>query len=301
LLIEQVVFYAVVTISYNVFFHPLSRFPGPIRRHASILPWAYHFLRGRNPYATLRLHEQYGPVVRISPSEISFAYPEAWKEIYAVSTDKDIRKYRPFYDGLGFNDVIAADFTDSEKQVHKVLKSILDKNLTAKSLKEREHMIVKHADLLIKRLCEKCDGAAGPSGAHRKPEQLPEGKVFNLSDWVAWYACDVISDLALGTSFGCLQDLAMTPYVAFLYGAAKAGGTMIAMWYLGLGPLVRLLLYAFGGLFKKVLEETRTMLTVRMNMETERDDIVEPLIKAYKEDVSWAISFLLHIYRSRDY
>ena len=57
-------FYALVRVIYNVYFHPLSRFPGP--RGAACTKWwlAYMQLGRRVSLSTLRmeLHRKYGTV-----------------------------------------------------------------------------------------------------------------------------------------------------------------------------------------------------------------------------------------------
>ncbi|KAI1102409.1 cytochrome P450 [Jackrogersella minutella] len=76
------ILYYVCLFTYNIYFHPLSKFPGP--RIASASPWwlGLSYARGTTPKDLLELHNQYGPVVRISPNGLSFIDPSQWKEIY---------------------------------------------------------------------------------------------------------------------------------------------------------------------------------------------------------------------------
>lgn len=66
----------VAHIAYNRFFHPLAKVPGPIL--ASITPpWiVWQAFHQRRPRLDLKLHKQYGTVVRISPNEIIFSNPD---------------------------------------------------------------------------------------------------------------------------------------------------------------------------------------------------------------------------------
>lgn len=66
---------------YRITFHPLSRFPGPILWSVTRLPYAYHMFRGRLPYVIAQMHDQYGPIVRLAPSELSFINEEACESI----------------------------------------------------------------------------------------------------------------------------------------------------------------------------------------------------------------------------
>ncbi|PYH44760.1 cytochrome P450 [Aspergillus saccharolyticus JOP 1030-1] len=62
---------------------PVAKIPGPWLTKVSSLPLKYHeFIPGRRMYIH-RLHQQYGPIVRLSPNEVSFASLEAIREIYA--------------------------------------------------------------------------------------------------------------------------------------------------------------------------------------------------------------------------
>ena len=92
---------AIVSITsaiYNVYLHPLAKFPGAT--HHKVYPEgdcvlilikgplsraAFHFwdcwsMLGGNAYVdTQKLHDTYGPVVRIMPNALSFNTAQAWK------------------------------------------------------------------------------------------------------------------------------------------------------------------------------------------------------------------------------
>lgn len=67
---------------HRVWFHPLSSFPGPRLWAASCIPYVVSLLRGTLINDMLRLHNEYGPVVRLAPNELSFATADAWRDIY---------------------------------------------------------------------------------------------------------------------------------------------------------------------------------------------------------------------------
>ena len=68
---------------YRAYFHPLSNYPGPFLWSISLLPQAYHLFRGHLPREILKLHDKYGPVVRIASNELSFTSATAWEDIYS--------------------------------------------------------------------------------------------------------------------------------------------------------------------------------------------------------------------------
>jgi hypothetical protein len=95
----------VLRVFYNLFFHPLRKFPGPLLWRASIIPSMNALARGKLAHAVAGLHEQYGHVVRIAPNEISFTEPHAWKDIcgHRIGANKgneEIGKYQLFYQCL---------------------------------------------------------------------------------------------------------------------------------------------------------------------------------------------------------
>ncbi|KAL8794970.1 MAG: hypothetical protein Q9195_002552 [Heterodermia aff. obscurata] len=66
----------------NLYFHPLSKFPGPKLWAASRLPFIYALLTGQLTRREREFHEQYGDVIRLAPDEVAFANEQAWNEIY---------------------------------------------------------------------------------------------------------------------------------------------------------------------------------------------------------------------------
>lgn len=74
--------YIVSFLFYNLFLHPLRKFPGPIYNRASVISKLYFLSRGKLIYHIEDLHKRYGPVVRIAPNELSFTDPQAWEDIF---------------------------------------------------------------------------------------------------------------------------------------------------------------------------------------------------------------------------
>lgn len=74
--------YIVSFLFYNLFLHPLRRFPGARLSRATVLPKLYYLSRGKLIYHIQDLHKRYGPVVRVAPNELSFTDPRAWEDIF---------------------------------------------------------------------------------------------------------------------------------------------------------------------------------------------------------------------------
>ncbi|OKP08606.1 Versicolorin B desaturase [Penicillium subrubescens] len=78
---QAAILYFAVWSVYSLYFHPLSRCPGP--KLAAISP-IIHILwdiRGKEHSVIKRLHDQYGSVVRIAPNALVYNSAAAWKDI----------------------------------------------------------------------------------------------------------------------------------------------------------------------------------------------------------------------------
>jgi len=65
---------------------PLAKIPGP--KIAALTQWwmIYHEFNGDRTVTIHKLHEKYGPVVRVAPHEVSFTSPEGVKDIYGAGS-----------------------------------------------------------------------------------------------------------------------------------------------------------------------------------------------------------------------
>lgn len=79
----ELIQYPITAMVYNIYFHPLANFPGPIFWRVSRIPYMISLLRGNLVKDQLEIHRKYGEVVRLAPNEISFTKEEAWQDIYA--------------------------------------------------------------------------------------------------------------------------------------------------------------------------------------------------------------------------
>lgn len=69
-------------VVYQVYFHPLARFPGPFLASVTDLWQVYQFLTLREPYNLTELHAKYGQFVRYGPDKLSITAEDAVPIIY---------------------------------------------------------------------------------------------------------------------------------------------------------------------------------------------------------------------------
>lgn len=72
-------------VLYRLYFHPLSRFPGPASAAISRWPEFYHEVIKQGQFSKVidQYHEKYGPIVRVVPNEIHIKDSEFYEEFYS--------------------------------------------------------------------------------------------------------------------------------------------------------------------------------------------------------------------------
>ncbi|KAF9012303.1 cytochrome P450 [Hymenopellis radicata] len=96
-----VLFLSFHVVPYFVDRYSLRRYPGPFLAKFSYLWKLWTFCSGRYSEILAETHKKYGPIVRISPCEISFSAPGAMSEIYSPRTNGVFKA--DFYDGFMSN------------------------------------------------------------------------------------------------------------------------------------------------------------------------------------------------------
>ncbi|EGY18686.1 benzoate 4-monooxygenase cytochrome P450 [Verticillium dahliae VdLs.17] len=144
-----VIYYASVAL-YNTTIHPLARVPG--YRLAGMtnlyqLFWCYH--NGRSVYyrKIREMHDQFGPIVRVSPNELSLRDPKDCETIYA--THSKYTKDSTFYQTMG---VRHGMFGAESNLDHRQLRAPWRQFFTNPSIKKLDGMIQSKVELLCQRL-----------------------------------------------------------------------------------------------------------------------------------------------------
>ncbi|KAK6065107.1 cytochrome p450 [Seiridium cupressi] len=97
--------YTIGLVIYRLYFSPLAKFPGS--RLAAATSW-YEFyydwwLDGRFVFEVERLHNKYGPIVRINPNELSIRDPSFYNEIYVSESKRRSEHYDAWAGGINFD------------------------------------------------------------------------------------------------------------------------------------------------------------------------------------------------------
>lgn len=145
-------------VFYNLFLHPLRSFPGPWYTRASVLWFIYHSFKGDTPFLLHKIHLEYGPVVRVTPNEISYTDPKAWKDIYGHRNGVPENEKDPsqnFEADSAHPSIIHAD-----KETHSKMRRLLAHAFSDKALREQEPVISQYVRVLIDRLRKAADAGS---------------------------------------------------------------------------------------------------------------------------------------------
>ncbi|KAI1439027.1 benzoate 4-monooxygenase cytochrome P450 [Xylaria sp. CBS 124048] len=207
-MLGQAVLAVCVKTIYNVFLHPLRKYPGPLLARASRLYYAYHLLRGNYATVMIKLHAEYGPVLRIAPDELSYSCPEAWQDVYGQTFNgrkADLEKDRTFYMAPpnGVDSIITAPF-----HVHQRLRRLTETALSERALSAQEDIIQGYVDSFIQRV--------------RETVSDKQNTPIDLGDWVTFLCFDVLGDLGFGESFHNLENGKAHWWIITMQNGAKA-------------------------------------------------------------------------------
>ncbi|KAH7157917.1 averantin oxidoreductase [Dactylonectria estremocensis] len=170
-------------VVYRLAFHPLGKFPGPFLGRLSSLYGTVLILKKFQLYKEMQnLHDTYGDVVRIGPSELSVAIPGAFEVIHSNSSPCS---KGPWYNlSLPMIPLLNA----RNKADHTVKRKPWAQGFNSAALRNYEHRVEHHTRLLMKKIDETA------------------GQPLDVSLWCNFYAFDVMGDLAFGKSFNMLKD-----------------------------------------------------------------------------------------------
>ncbi|KAF2712060.1 cytochrome P450 [Pleomassaria siparia CBS 279.74] len=232
----------IVTATYRIYFHPLRHFPGPKSAAISPLPLAISLFNG-NIHIYLRdLHAKYGDVVRVSPEELSFIDPSAWKDIcgHVTKTNHDSMPHKQ-WERYGRSVNGSYTLLNAPDVHHTRMRKIFNPAFSDRALKQQEPLFIKYADLLVEKLKQSL-------------EKDPERKV----DMVRYYnftTFDVMGDLTFGEPLHMLEQNEYHSWVNIMFGGIRIGLTILgALYYFSIPNI----------LMKTLLLKSKTVMQKRL-------------------------------------
>ncbi|KAJ5398155.1 hypothetical protein N7509_006268, partial [Penicillium cosmopolitanum] len=196
---------------YNLFFHPLRKYPGPKLDAASQLVYVYYMVKGDSCKHLARLHEKYGEVVRVGPNEISYLTVSANKTIFGNKpTEETTFEKNPavYIQGSGMSDNLLFAST----REHPRFKKLMAPAFSDQAIKEQEPTIQQLTSIMIDSLRHNRSGEAYYPNA--------DG-VANIGAWCNFLVFDILSALSFGKPVGCLELADYHEWTDVIFGTMK--------------------------------------------------------------------------------
>ncbi|KAL8626952.1 hypothetical protein Q9189_007340 [Teloschistes chrysophthalmus] len=131
--------YRALVIIYRLFLSPLAKFPGPKLAAATSWYEAFLDLRSKNfPDIVAGLHDKYGPIVRVNPTELSIRDAEYYNELYVGGGKRRTNLIAGNRAGLGMSDAIA---TTVPHELHQLRRKAVENFFSKQSVTRLESRI----------------------------------------------------------------------------------------------------------------------------------------------------------------
>ncbi|KAJ5958353.1 uncharacterized protein N7479_005503 [Penicillium vulpinum] len=185
--IGGLVIYIAVKSIYRLYFHPLSKIPGPkLAAITSGYEFYFNVIKGGMfIWEMERLHEIYGPIIRITPLEVHIKDSSYYEEIYAPSK----RRREKSAELVARFDLKDSGFSSISPEDHRKRRSHVEKHFSRQAVSNIEYLIYENI--------EKLDN-------HFK-RALEFHKVISLDAGFAGLASDVIHKYVYGFNSGNLD------------------------------------------------------------------------------------------------
>ncbi|KAH6660958.1 cytochrome P450 monooxygenase-like protein [Truncatella angustata] len=191
--------YHTLLFIYNISpFHPLAQFPGPKIAAATYLYEAYYdwWLLGRYGHEIKRMHEKYGPVVRINPDELHCNDPYFTNEIYAVG-GRIRDKWQHQLNTGAVGPVAVTGFSTVPHELHRIRKDALSRFFSKGQTLKLESEVHDFSQRTINKMLRYAD--KGP---------------FDVKEAFNCFTADIISQYAFGEPMGFVDQEGWEPNFA---------------------------------------------------------------------------------------
>ncbi|KAF5024600.1 hypothetical protein F66182_3363 [Fusarium sp. NRRL 66182] len=162
----------------------------------------YNYVKGTWVRYMADLHRQYGPAVRIGPNHIGLDGVVGWPEVHGHRPpgEEEFSKKR----GHAFQGDHAS-LTGAPTIDHRRMRRHFSNAFSRASLAQQETVLVHHVDLLVQCLAQ--------------PASL--GLPVDMVDWFNFATFDIIGDLTVSESFGCLKNNGYHPWIHSIFSSIR--------------------------------------------------------------------------------
>ncbi|OJJ08116.1 hypothetical protein ASPVEDRAFT_144252 [Aspergillus versicolor CBS 583.65] len=179
----------------RLYFHPYSKYPGPLLGKLTNYYAVYHSWKGDQHLDMWRCHEKYGPYVRYGPNELSVNTAAGLKEIYSHG--------RNFKKSVKYNAMVhqaANTLTTIDKRKHGKKRRLISQAFSDAAFRGYEETIQQKIAQLCTALRREGDNSN---------EIVPDGSwgpAKNMSHWCDWFTFDVMCSVIFGVPWSSLTE-----------------------------------------------------------------------------------------------
>ncbi|TPX07530.1 uncharacterized protein E0L32_002133 [Thyridium curvatum] len=271
----SLVLYFAAWVIYTRYFHPLAKYPGPFLASISRLWLVIQITKANIDKTQRKLHEKYGPFVRVAPNEVVISDPEAVRVIYGINsgfTKTDF--YLPWRPQCcKYPD----SFTSLDEKEHASRRKIVNNLYSMSSISRSEDSI----DLCTDTLLDKMNSFS------------ESGEIIDMAQWAQMYAFDVIGQLFFSRMFGFLKaehdHLGYIRSLDLLLPILTVSSVM--------PTYVRSFFLLGGAIFPRVLKALQSLGEVDKAADlciAERQDLVEKGEDGEKKDILSSLFQVMH-------
>ncbi|KAL4901620.1 hypothetical protein BDW74DRAFT_170074 [Aspergillus multicolor] len=192
-----VLVYNISLIIYRLYFSPLAKFPGSKLAAATVWYEFYYdyWKNGKYIFEIERMHKVYGPIIRVTPDELSIHDPSFYNEIYVTESKRRTNYYDLYCNGIDFE---GAHILTVDHALHRKRRKPMEPFFSRMNVQNLQPML---AEVTIK-FEQRLRGLAGTD-----TERLDHAAVA--------YSGDIIAKICLDGTVqeGCfLDDPAFSPH-----------------------------------------------------------------------------------------
>ncbi|KKA30627.1 hypothetical protein TD95_000859 [Thielaviopsis punctulata] len=178
-----------VHLARNYFHNGLSKYPGPTLAHFTNL-WRFWDVYKRRPDITQRaLHQKHGDVVRLGPNVLSFADPQAVKDIYGLNKGFIKSDFYLPQQSVVHGHRMASLFSMTDNKAHAAFRRHVSHAFSMSSIVDYEPAVDRITQLFLQRTEDVYAG----------------GAACNATRWMQFYALDVIGEITYSEPPGVLE------------------------------------------------------------------------------------------------
>jgi len=206
---------------YNIFFHPLRKYPGPFLWRACVLPQYWYMFNGDFIEKCLDMHNRYGEVVRIAPGELSYTKTQVWKDVFGKLGREEFMKDLEW---MGLQLQGAWNVTSAQGDDHQRMRRVFMPAFNKTALVAQEPLLIQYGlsshvptiqfafTAMDNGLTSSCLDAADKMVVAIGQAAARNGTA-NLLDYFTFITFDIMAEIAFGQSLGMLDNTRYIPWV----------------------------------------------------------------------------------------